>query len=115
MSATVLRTRTEFKTKLLAKTAAFTFPVPAGYYIKDIFVENTTANAVTGGIKVGTTDGGVDVVAALAVGANALTYVLDAALLKRIFSLTAATTLYFDAVTAFNSASLNVTIILGKV
>lgn len=114
MSASVLRTRTEFKTKLLAKTAAFTFSVPAGYYIKDIFVQNTTANAVTGGLKIGTTLGGVDVVAALAVGANALTYVLDAAILLRIFSLTAATTLYFDAVTLFNSASLNVTMVLGK-
>lgn len=114
MADTILRTRTEFKTKLLAQTEAFTFSVPAGYYIKDIFINNTTANAVTGGIKVGTTLGDDDVVAAQAVGANALTYVPAADILDRIFSLTAAQILYFDAVTDFNSASLNVTIILGK-
>ena len=84
--------------------------VPAGYYIDTMNFVNTTANAVTGGIKVGTTAGGADVLVALAVGANALVNALDAAILKRIFSTTVAQTLYFDAVVAWNNASVNVTI-----
>lgn len=45
--------------------------IPANTYVQQIIVHNKTANAVLGGVKIGTTDGGVDVLAALAVGANA--------------------------------------------
>ena len=85
--------------------------LPANAYILGIQVENLTANAVTGGLKIGTTAGGVDVVAALTVGASAKTFVLDAALLLRFFSSTAPQTIYLDAVTAWNSAKLNVRVI----
>lgn len=85
--------------------------VPAQAYVHQIVVRNTTANAVTGGVKVGTTAGGVDVVAALTCGANCFTFVADAALLKRVFSVTAPTPLSIDAVTSFNSASLDVTVL----
>jgi len=84
--------------------------LPAGAYINQIVVANTTANAVTGGIKVGTTAGGTDVVAALTCAANCLTFVADASLSKRIFSATAAQTLSIDAVTGWNSASVDVTV-----
>lgn len=84
--------------------------VPAGAYVHNIVVQNTTANAVTGGIKVGTTAGGVDVVAALTCGANCYTFVADTALLKRLFSATASQQLSIDAVTAWNSASVDVTV-----
>lgn len=87
--------------------------LPATTYLREIIVQNTTANAVTGGIKVGTTAGGTDVVAALTCGANCLTFVADAALLKRTFSSTAAQALSIDAVTGWNSASVNVTVIYG--
>ena len=84
---------------------------PANAVIERIIVTNTTANAITGGLKLGTTSGGTDVVAALTVGANALTYVTDAATLKRFFSLTAPQPIYLGAVSSWNSAIINVDII----
>lgn len=87
--------------------------IPAGAYIQQIIWFNSTANAVTGGVSVGTTANGTDVVAAQAVGANAMTFTTDALLLKRVFSTTAATTLHFAPVTSSNSANLTVTVIYG--
>lgn len=84
-----------------------TVSLPAGCVIEAVVIQNTTGNAVTGGIKIGTTNGGTDVVLALAVGANSLQTVLDAALLKRVFSMSGATTLYIQTVTLWNSSSLN--------
>jgi hypothetical protein len=96
--------------RLSAVAADATFNVPAGYAIEAITIRNTTGNAVTGGIKIGTTAGGTDVVAAQAVAANSLVTVADAAILKRYFSATLETTLYFEDVTAWNSASLEVAV-----
>jgi hypothetical protein len=70
-----------------------------------IYVRNKTANAVTGGIKIGTTLGGTDVHAALAVAASAVN--VSAPLIPAV-NTAAARTLYFDAVTAWNSASVDV-------
>lgn len=95
-------------------TANTTFSVPAGYQIEHVAFQNTTANAVTGGVKIGTTAGGTEVVAAQAVGANALDNVKGADVVKRIFSTSAATTLYVQAVTAWNNASVNFSITLRK-
>lgn len=91
-----------------AQTGNFTLTIPANCVLDGIVIINTTANAVTGGIKVGTTSGGTDVVAAQAVGANALVSVADVSILKRVFSISASQTLFIQAVTAWNSASLNV-------
>jgi len=99
---------------LSAQTAAGTFQVAAGYAIRDIFINNTTANAVTGGVKFGTTLGGTDVITAQAVGANGKVRVLDSDLSKSFFSTSAHQTIYFDAVTAWNSASLNLHIKLDR-
>lgn len=99
---------------LIAAAANTSITVPAGHAISQIIVENTTANAVTGGVRVGTTAGAADVVAALAVGANALTFVADAAVLKRFFSRTASQTLFVEAVVAWNSASLNFFVVLVR-
>jgi hypothetical protein len=98
--------------RLSGVAADATFNVPAGYAIEAITIRNTTGNAVTGGIKIGTTAGGTDVVAAQAVGANSLVTVADAAILKRYFSATLETTLYFEDVTAWNSASLEVAVVV---
>lgn len=101
----------------VAVTAAanVTVSVPAGFAIEAIYFNNTTANAVTGGVKIGTTSGATDVVAAQAVGANALGAVLGADILKRIFSTTVAQTLYIQPVTGWNSASVNIVVALRKV
>jgi hypothetical protein len=100
--------------KLLALAANDTLVAPPGFVLQQVVIENTTVNAVTGGIRIGTTNGGTDVVVALAVGANALTFITDAALLKRLFSTSADQTLYVQAVVAWNSAALNVWLI-GRV
>ncbi len=94
--------------KITGITSATTLSLPTGAYVIGIVVKNTTANAVTGGLKFGTTVGGVDVIATLAVGASALVYSTDAALLKRIFSLTTSQTIYIDAVAAWNGARINI-------
>lgn len=100
------------KQKLTAVVAANSAIVlPANSVIDYIIVKNNTANAITGGLKFGTTSGAVDIVAALAVGANALTFVLDAALLLRIFSTTATQQIFIDAVAAWNSASVDITVV----
>lgn len=102
-------------TSLAAMTANGTVTIPAGHMIQHVVIQNTTGNAITGGIRVGTTNGGTDVVVAVAVGASALFAVLDATILKRVFSLSVDTTLYVQAVVAWNSASLNIYFVLRKV
>lgn len=99
----------------LTVVANTTVSIPSGNIIQHLVIHNATANTVTGGIRIGTTDGGVDVVVAVAVGANALFCVLDATLLKRVFSMSGATTLYIQTVTLWNSASLNFYFSLRKV
>jgi len=104
-----------FNTGVLSGTTAVQILpwLPAGAFIQQIIVENTTANAVTGGIDIGTTAGGADVVSALTCGANCLTFVADAALLKRVFSKTAQQAIFVVGHTAGNNANLNVTIVYG--
>lgn len=80
---------------------------PAGYSLLAVSLFNSTANAVTGGVKIGTTSGAVDVVAAQAVAANACLRILDAALLLKYFSPTVDQTLFIQAVAAWNSAAVN--------
>lgn len=87
--------------------------LPASAYIAHILIENTTANAVTGGIDIGKTTGAADIVSAKVCAANCLTSVLDSAILLRNFSTTAAQPVWLTGHTAGNSANLNVTIIYG--
>ena len=97
-----------------ANNANTTISVPAGYVIDSIAFANTNANAVTGGVKIGTTSGGTDVVAAQAVGANALGVVTPANVLLRLFSRTVATTLYIQPVTAWAGAVVDFRVVLRK-
>lgn len=87
--------------------------IPAQAFIQDIIFSNSVAAAVTGGISIGTTANGTDVVAAQTCGASCLTFTTDALLLKRPFSLTAATPLHAAAVTAWNSANVTITVLYG--
>lgn len=93
-------------TTLTATTANTTATVKAGHVIKRIYIYNTTANAVTGGIKIGTTNGGTELISSITVGANDFC-TLDTAYL---LSTTSDTTIYIQAVTAWNSASLDIVI-----
>jgi hypothetical protein len=95
------------------QTTATAPTLPAGAVITGIVVHNTTANAVTGGVNIGTAAGGAQVVSALTVGANALVTVPSASILAPLFNSSGtpvAQQLFINAATAFNSASLNVTI-----
>lgn len=104
-----------YMSPIWAATANTTFTVPAGWMVDDILISNSTANAVTGGVKVGTTNGGIDVVIAMTVGANFIGHVPDATILKRIFSTTVDTVLYIQAVTLWNSSSLDFRFVLKRV
>jgi hypothetical protein len=90
-----------------AMVANGTIVIPQGAVVRRIYIRNKTANAVTGGIRVGTTATGVDVHATIAVAGSA---VLSALPLIEAINLAAARTLYVEAVTAWNSASLDVVI-----
>lgn len=103
-----------FTTGVLTGTTAVQMPsLPPSSYIREIIVDNSTANAVTGGIDIGTTSGAADVVSALTCGANCLTFVADSALLKRVFSKTAQQALFVLGHTAGNSSNLNITVVIG--
>jgi len=92
-------------------SADSTIVIPSNMAIAAICLRNTTGNAVTGGIKIGTTNGGTEVLSATAIGGNFID-VVETNLAKRWFSTTADTTLYIQAVTGWNSAVLEFTICL---
>lgn len=98
------------KLEVLSAAAAGSVVLPISGYITSIVVTNTTANVITGGLKFGTTSGGVDIIATLGIGANALAFITDALFLKRIFSVSATQTIFYDAVTLWNSAVVNINI-----
>ena len=97
---------TSFK-ELETFTIDDTFTIPLAHSIESIIFENTTANIVTGGLNIGTTALGNDVVSAISLGANEIKEVKDSELLKRVFSSTVLQTLHISDVTAWNSASVN--------
>lgn len=119
MAATAITPRRIMRAKSMqlrfTATADASFSIPAGYAMSEMYLDETAGNAITGGIHLGTTDTGNDIINALAVGASAIKHVPEASLLLRWFSRTVAQTVYLTAVTAWNSASLNVCIILNKV
>jgi hypothetical protein len=94
--------------KLEGITGNTTYVIPKGYFIRHMVIYNTTANAITGGLKIGTTNGGSEVLNALAVGASLLSVVADAAVLQKLFSMSSDQTLYIQAVVAWNSANINI-------
>lgn len=115
MATKLLKTLGEMQIQTITgQTANDTLVVPAGYSILSMSVVNTTANAVTGGIRVGTSDGATDVVVALATGASAILGVPDATILKKLFSTASSQTLYVQAVVAWNSASVDTSLVLIK-
>ena len=48
-------------------TTAATIEVPAGVMVQDVVIKSNNANAVLGGVKIGTTAEGTDVLASVAV------------------------------------------------
>lgn len=95
-------------TGVVGDNAAFT--LPANAVLLQITVTNTTANTVTGGLKLGTSSGATDIVSALVAAGNVISP--PAVLLLTRFS--TAQVLYLGAVVAWNSASVNVTIVWAQ-
>jgi len=98
---------------LTSTTSVQVATLPASTFIQDILIDNTTANAVTGGIDIGKTSGAADIVSAKTCAANCLSHVVDSAVLLRMFSKTAAQPIWVTGHTDGNSANLNITIIYG--
>lgn len=96
--------------RMTAVTEDTTFVVPAGYRINSIDIINTTANAVTGGVNIGTSAAGAQIVSAAAVGANAI---VTTTLVGRLFA--AQQTAYVSAGSSWNSASLTLIVILDQI
>ena len=113
-SKTVSRARDKQLRILGLDAASAGAAIPRGHAIAAIFWRNRTANAVTGGIKIGTTAGATDIVAAQAVGGNGIGHITDATILKRFFSVTDRQVLYIDAVSAWNDATIDLYIVLDK-
>lgn len=85
--------------------------LPPSTYISMVIYQNTTANAVTGGITLGSTSGGTDISTATTCGANCLAQATDAQLVKRAWSTTAYTPINAAAATAWNSANVTITVV----
>lgn len=98
-----------FKRLRKALSADGTLVIPAYHAIKAIYVDNITANAITGGLDLGSTAGGEEVAAAKAIGANATVSYTPAQILVDLFAVTDQT-LYIYAHTAWNSASIEVVV-----
>ena|SRR5882672_6641549 len=97
-----------------ANAANTTVVIPAGYAIISLTIQNTNANPVTGGVKIGTTSGATDVAVAIAVAGNAIIGVPDATVLKKLFSMSADQTLFIQTVTLWNAAVVNFQFILSR-
>jgi len=88
--------------------------LPAYGFVKYIIIEETAGNAVTGGINVGDSGSATRFTSATAVGANANVVVVPTNLTgSSNTGIPTADTILIAAQTAFNSASLNVTVIFG--
>lgn len=93
-----------------AGTTAFVIgTIPANCVIYAYTLANTTANAITGGVNIGTAGSVSTIASALAVGANATVFTSFAPTPSNSSTLLVAepVAIQIAAVTAWNSASLN--------
>lgn len=90
--------------RLVRLQANGTVVIPAGVLLRRIYFRNRTANAVSGGIKIGTTSGGTELVTAQAVAGSAIVSAIPT---LEAYS-TSTQTLYIQAVTGWNSADVDV-------
>jgi hypothetical protein len=103
-----------FTTGVAAGVTSFVLgKLPKGAYLEQIIFKELAGSAVTGGVAIGSTSGGADIVAAQAVGANALTHVADASILKRVLSDTTDTQIFATAVGAWNGANVTISLVFG--
>lgn len=103
-----------------AQTTTTNSPIlPANVYIEAIIIQETTGNALTGGLDVGVAGSSdATIVSAFAIGANAVINIPSASILKHVFPTSgttgpAAQQIFFNAHTGWNSGSIVATI-LGR-
>lgn len=100
---------------MLANTTATTSTItlPANAFIVGIILQETAGNAVTGGVNIGNATSATAYASAVTLGANALVSVADSAL-TRVYPATTPTSaqkILVAAQSAWNSASVNITIL----
>jgi hypothetical protein len=94
---------------LTGTTAVLIGTLPANAYIQHIFLQNQNANAVSGGVNVGSTSGGSDIVAAAAV--TGTTAIVDATLVAKNFIGPQA--IYAAAATSWANSNVGITVVYG--
>lgn len=96
---------------------ALPLTIPAGRWLRSIEIFNTTANAITGNLNIGTTASGADIASSCPIAANAIVVLTPGAaatahscdLLKpTIQGATNNQVVWLTAITAWNNASLTV-------
>lgn len=97
---------------VLALDVDGTLVIPAGYFLDGFVIKNVNGNAITGGLNIGTTAGGKDVLLTEAVGGNAEIYATS---LIKWFAGVSPTTLYITDETAWNGAVIDVYAVCRKV
>lgn len=87
--------------------------LPAGAIIQSIVMAETAGAAITGGVALGTTASGTNIVTAQTLGANAATVLADTAVTKIITSsgTTLANPVFATCVTSCNAGSVTISII----
>lgn len=102
-----------FRTAIAANDTSVT--IPANYRIASITIKETANNAITGGLDIGTTNGGQQIVAAYTVTALLYKTIEDSAIVTTGKVFAADTPIYINAHTGWNSANLNIQFDLVKV
>lgn len=87
-----------------------TLTLPKGYFMERIWFKNLTANAVTGGIRIGTSAAGTQVVTAQAIAASVQAVIAPTISGYSLAQPQVDATLYIEAVTAWNSAQVDIVV-----
>lgn len=86
--------------------------LPERSYLLAIGIANGSAAAITGGLKIGTTSGGTEVVTAQTVAASTNYGIADTAISVRMFP--SGATLFYDAVTDWNGANITLVVFYAQ-
>lgn len=87
--------------------------MPSRSYIANIVIQETAGHAITGGLNIGTSSNGSQIFSGLSVGANSLQSINAGSLAQTIFSVSSTQTIYLNAASSWNGASINVTLAYG--
>lgn len=85
--------------------------LPPGTYIDKVIAQETSGANVGGGINLGTTSGATDIISGMRCDASCLVVATDVSLAKKVFSSTAAQTVFIGVPTI--SSALQVTVVYG--